>query len=49
LEPRVAGKGVFKGKKKNTAQGGGEVVIGKYQKYQLRVTRKWEVTRKNTW
>jgi hypothetical protein len=33
-------KGVFK--EKNTTQGGGEGVIGKYQKYQLRVTRKWK-------
>ena len=30
-------------KEENTTQGGGKGVVGKYQKYQLRVTRKWKV------
>ena len=30
-------------KEETTTQGGGEGVVGKYQKYQLRVTRKWKV------
>jgi hypothetical protein len=33
-------RGYLKGK--NTTQGVGEGVIGKYQKYQLRVMRKWK-------
>jgi hypothetical protein len=38
-------------KKETTIQGGGKGVVGKYQKYQLRVTRKCKVTRvtRNTW
>ena len=38
-------------KEETTTQGGGEGVVGKYQKYQLRVTRKCKVTRvtRNTW
>jgi hypothetical protein len=32
-------------KEETTTQGGGKGVIGKYQKYQLRVTRKCKVTR----
>ena len=35
-------------KEETTTQGGGEGIVGKYQKYQLRVTRKSQVTRKNT-
>jgi hypothetical protein len=31
-------------KEENTTQGGGKGVVGKYQKYQLRVTRKCKVT-----
>ena len=30
-------------KEETTTQGRGEGVVGKYQKYQLRVTRKWKV------
>ena len=30
-------------KEETTTQGGGEGIVGKYQKYQLRVTRKWKV------
>jgi hypothetical protein len=30
-------------KEETTTQGGGEGVVGIYQKYQLRVTRKWKV------
>jgi hypothetical protein len=30
-------------KKETTTQGGGEGIVGKYQKYQLRVPRKWKV------
>jgi hypothetical protein len=30
-------------KEETTTQGGGEGVVGKYQKYQLRVMRKWKV------
>jgi hypothetical protein len=33
-------------KEKTTTQGGGKGVVGKYQKYQLRVRRKWKY---NTW
>jgi hypothetical protein len=29
-------------KEENTTQGGGEGVVGKYQKYQLRVRREWK-------
>jgi hypothetical protein len=29
-------------KKETTTQGGGESIVGKYQKYQLRVTREWK-------
>ena len=38
-------------KEKTTTQGGGKGVVGKYQKYQLRVTRKYKVTgvTRNTW
>jgi hypothetical protein len=38
-------------KEETTTQGGGNCVVGKYQKYQLRVTRKCKVTRvtRNTW
>jgi hypothetical protein len=38
-------------KEETTTQGGGEGVVGKYQKYLLRVTRKCKVTRvtRNTW
>jgi hypothetical protein len=38
-------------KEKNTTQGGGKGVVGKYQKYQIRVTRKYKVTgvTRNTW
>jgi hypothetical protein len=39
-------------KEETTTQGGGEGVVGKkYQRYQLRVTRKCKVTRvmRNTW
>jgi hypothetical protein len=38
-------------KEETTTQGGGEGVVGKYQKYQLRVTRKCKVTSvtRNTW
>ena len=38
-------------KEETTTQGGGEGVVGKYQKYQLRVTRKYKVTgvTRNTW
>ena len=38
-------------KEETTTQGGGKGVVGKYQKYQLRVTRKCKVTRvtRNTW
>jgi hypothetical protein len=34
-----------------TTQGSGEGIVGKYQRYQLRVPRKCKVTRvtKNTW
>ena len=37
-------------KEETTTQRGGEDVVGKYQKYQLRVTRKCNITRvtKNT-
>jgi hypothetical protein len=35
-------------KEETTTQGVGEGVVGKYQKCQLRVTRKSQVTRKNT-
>jgi hypothetical protein len=31
-------------KEGTTTQGGGKGVVGKYQKYQLRVTRKYKVT-----
>ena len=31
-------------KEETTTQGGGEGVVGKYQKYQIRVTRKYKVT-----
>ena len=31
-------------KEETTTQGGGKGVVGKYQKYQLRVTRKYKVT-----
>jgi hypothetical protein len=30
-------------KEETTTQGGGEGLVGKYQKYQLRFTRKWKV------
>jgi hypothetical protein len=30
-------------KEETTTQGGGEDIVGKYQKYQLRVMRKWKV------
>jgi hypothetical protein len=30
-------------KEETTTQGGGKGIVGKYQKYQLRVTRKWKV------
>ena len=30
-------------KEETTTQGGGEGIVGKYQKYQLRVMRKWKV------
>jgi hypothetical protein len=30
-------------KEETTTQGGGKGVVGKYQKHQLRVTRKWKV------
>jgi hypothetical protein len=33
-------------KEETTTQGSGEGVVGKYQKYQFRVTRKSQVTRK---
>jgi hypothetical protein len=38
-------------KEETTTQGGGKGVAGKYQKYQLRVTKKCKVTRvtRNTW
>jgi hypothetical protein len=38
-------------KEGTTTQGGGKGVVGKYQKYQLRVTRKYRVTgvTRNTW
>jgi hypothetical protein len=38
-------------KEETITQGGGEGVVGKYQKYQLRVTRKCKITRvmRNTW
>jgi hypothetical protein len=38
-------------KEKTTTQGGGKGIVGKYQKYQLRVMRKYKVTRvtRNTW
>jgi hypothetical protein len=38
-------------KEETTTQGGGEGIVGKYQKYQLRVTRKYKVIRvtRNTW
>jgi hypothetical protein len=38
-------------KEGTTTQGGGKGVVGKYQKYQLRVTRKYKVTgvTRNTW
>jgi hypothetical protein len=38
-------------KEETTTQGGGEGVVGKYQKYQLTITRKCKVTRitRNTW
>ena len=38
-------------KEETTTQGSGEVVFGRYQRYQLRVTRKCKVTRvtRNTW
>jgi hypothetical protein len=39
------GKRVFKGRNNNSR--GREGAVGKYQKYQLRVTRKFKVTRKN--
>jgi hypothetical protein len=39
MVPRVAGYL----KEETTTQGGGEGVVGKYQKYQLRVMRKWKV------
>jgi hypothetical protein len=32
-------------KEETTNQGGGKCVVGKYQNYQLRVTRKCKVTR----
>ena len=35
-------------KEETTTQGGGEGIVGKHQKYQLRVMRKSQVTRKNT-
>ena len=35
-------------KEETTTQEGGEGAVGKYPKYQLRVTRKCKVTRKNT-
>jgi hypothetical protein len=30
-------------KEETTTQGGGKAIVGKYQKYQLRVTRKWKI------
>jgi hypothetical protein len=38
-------------KEETTTQKGGKGVVGKYQKYQLRVTTKYKVTRvtRNTW
>ena len=38
-------------KEETTTQGSGEGFVGKYQRYQLRVTRKCKVTRvtRNTW
>ena len=38
-------------KEETTTQGSGEGIVGKYQRYQLRVTRKCKVTRvtRNTW
>jgi hypothetical protein len=38
-------------KEETTTQGGGKGVVGKYQKYLLRVPRKCKVTRvvRNTW
>jgi hypothetical protein len=38
-------------KEETTTRGGGKGVVRKYQKYQLRVTRKCKVTRvtRNTW
>ena len=38
-------------KEETTTQGSGEGVVGKYQRYQLRVPRKCKVTRvtRNTW
>jgi hypothetical protein len=38
-------------KEETTTQGSGEGIVGKYQRYQLRVTRKYKVTRvtRNTW
>jgi hypothetical protein len=38
-------------KEETTTQGGGKGVVRKYQKYQLRVTRKCKATRvtRNTW
>jgi hypothetical protein len=44
LEDRGAPSSWVRGylKVKTTTQGGGEGIVGKYQKYQLRVTREWK-------
>jgi hypothetical protein len=49
VEDRSWVKGYLK--EETTTQGVGEGIVGKYQKYQLRVTRKCKVTRvtRNTW
>jgi hypothetical protein len=53
VEDRGTPSGWVRGylKEETTTQGGGKGVVGKYQKYQLRVIRKCKVTRvtRNTW
>jgi hypothetical protein len=53
VEDLVARSSWVKGylKEDTTTQGGGEGVVGKYQRYQLRVTRKCKVTKvtRNAW
>ena len=53
VEDRGAPSSLVRGylKEETTTQGGEEGIAGKYQKYQVRVTRKCKVTRvtRNTW